>query len=127
MLDCGVRIQEGDETFRVAVPVLAVRLAALQNDQQAAAEVAGETAARIALLDSIGGATVAVEAYLGGSAIRLGDLAAMQAGQILVLTQPAGSQLDGVVNGKMKFRGEWIALGDRHGLQVESIVEAGKK
>jgi flagellar motor switch protein FliM len=63
------------------------------------------------------------------SAIRLGDLAAIEAGQILVLTQPAGSQFECAVNGKTKFRGEWISLGDRHGLQVESIVtaEAGAK
>jgi flagellar motor switch/type III secretory pathway protein FliN len=64
-----------------------------------------------------------VEAYLGGSSIRLGDLAAMQKGQILVLTQPAGSQLECAINGRTKFRGEWIALGDRHGLQVDAIVD----
>jgi flagellar motor switch protein FliM len=130
VLNCSVRVQEQDDTFRVAVPVLAVRLAAQQNEQKAAAEVAGETAARTALLETVGTATLELEAYLGGSSIRLGDLAAMQAGQILVLTQPAGSQLDCVVNGKTKFRGEWIALGDRHGLQVESLVDAevgGKK
>ncbi|MEI9975165.1 MAG: FliM/FliN family flagellar motor C-terminal domain-containing protein [Ignavibacteriota bacterium] len=69
-----------------------------------------------------GTATLEVEAVLEGSSIRLADLAAMQTGQILVLAQPAGSQLECVVNGKTKFRGEWIALGDRHGLQVQSLV-----
>lgn len=123
VLNCMMRMQDVDETFRVAVPALAVRLAALQNEQKAAAEVAGETAARNTLLEVLGTATVQVEAFLGGSEIRLGDLAAMQAGQILVLTQPAGSQLECAINGKVKFRGEWIALGDRHGLQVEAIVE----
>jgi flagellar motor switch protein FliM len=127
VLNCSLRMQEQDDTFRIAVPVLAVRLAALENEQKAAAEVAGETAARAARLEALAAATLEVEAYLGGSAIRLGDLAAMQAGQILVLTQPAGSQLECAVNGKTKFRGEWIALGDRHGLQVESIVDAEVK
>jgi flagellar motor switch protein FliM len=127
VLNCSLRIQEEDDTFRVAVPVLAVRLAALENEQKAAAEVAGETAARTARLESLAAATVEVEAYLGGSAIRLGDLAAMQAGQILVLTQPAGSQMQCAVNGKTKFRGEWVSLGDRHGLQVESIVDVAAK
>jgi len=122
VLNCSVQIQEESAAFRVAVPVLAVRLAAQQNEQKAAAEVAGETAARTALLETVGAAILDVEASLSGSSIRLGDLAAMQVGQILVLTQPAGSQLDCSVNGKTKFRGEWIALGDRHGLQVESMV-----
>jgi hypothetical protein len=40
-----------------------------------------------------------------------------------VLTQPAGSLLQCTVNGKTKFLGEWIALGDRAGLQVDSLVE----
>lgn len=123
ILNCNLRIQEQDDSFRVAVPVLAIRLAALENEQRAAAEVAGETAARTARLESLGAATLEVEAYLGGSSIRLGDLAAMQKGQILVLTQPAGAQLECAINGKTKFRGEWIALGDRNGLQVESIVD----
>lgn len=126
ILNCTVRIQEEDMPFRVAVPVLAVRLAAQQKEQKAAAAVAGETAARTALLEVVGAATVQVEAFLGGSSIRLGDLAAMQPGHILMLTQPAGSQLDCVVNGKTKFRGDWIALDDRHALQLESIVDAAQ-
>jgi flagellar motor switch protein FliM len=124
VLNCTVRLQDEDETFRVAVPVLAVRLAARQNEQKAAAEMAGETAARAGRLDALGDAALAVEACLGGSLIRLGDLAAMQSGQVLVLTQPAGTQLDCVINGKTKFRGEWIGLGDRHGLQIEALVDA---
>ena len=123
VLNCKVSIAENEDTFRVAVPVLAVRLAALQNEQKAAAEVSGETAARTARLDAVSGATVQLEAILSGSSIRLGDLAAMQAGQILVLTEPAGSQLDCLVNGKAKFRGEWIAFGDRHGLQVDAVID----
>jgi flagellar motor switch protein FliM len=119
-----IRIVEDEETFRIAVPVLAVRVAALQNEQHAAGEVAGETSARTALLEVISGATVQLEAVLGGSSIRLGDLAAMQPGQILALTQPAGSQLDCLINGKAKFRGDWIAHGDRQGLQVDAVVDS---
>ena len=124
VLNGKVKIAEDEETFRVAVPVLAVRLAALQNEQNPTSEVAGEAAARAALLEVVSGATVQLEAVLGGSSIRLGDLAAMQPGQILVLTQPAGAQLDCLVNGKAKFRGEWVAHGDRHGLQVDAVVDS---
>jgi len=127
VLNCNLRIQEQDETLRVAVPVLAVRLAAIESEKKAAAEAAGENAARAARLETLGAANMELEAFLSGSSIRLGDLAAMQAGQILMLTQPAGSQFECAVNGKTKFRGEWISLGDRHGLQVESIVEAADK
>jgi hypothetical protein len=40
------------------------------------------------------------------------------------LNQPAGTRLECLVNGKTKYRGEWIAMGDHHGLQVEGVSEA---
>jgi flagellar motor switch protein FliM len=124
VLNCKIRLAEAEESFRVAIPVLAIRLAALQSQQNAAGQMTGETAARTARLEAVSGAILQLEAVLGGSSqIRLGDLAAMQPGQILVLTQPAGSQLDCLVNGKAKFRGEWIAQGDRRGLQVDALVD----
>jgi len=127
VLHCKVRLSETEESFRVAIPVLAIRLAALQQQQHAAGQVAGETAERAALLRVLGGATVQLEAVLGGSAIRLGELAAMQPGQILMIAQPAGSHLDCLVNGIAKFRGELISQGDHHGLQVDSLVSPPAK
>jgi flagellar motor switch protein FliM len=125
VLLCKVGLAETEETFRVAVPALAIRLAALQH--QAAGQDAGEAAARAALLGALHGATLQVEAIVGGSAIRLGELAAMRPGQILMIAQPAGSHLDCLVNGVVKFRGEWISNGDRHGLQVDSVVQPAVK
>jgi flagellar motor switch protein FliM len=122
ILNCNVKIGDGEETFRVAMPVLAVRLA-LENEEKASNEVTRETADRTAHLEVLGAAAVQLEIILGGSKIRLGDLAAMKPGQILVLTQPAATQLECLVNGKAKFRGEWIAHGDRHGLQVHAVID----
>jgi flagellar motor switch protein FliM len=72
----------------------------------------------------LGGATLQLEAVLCGSTLRMSDLGAMQPGQILMLGQPAGSALDCLVNGKAKFRGEWITQGDRPALQIDSLVES---
>ena len=122
VLHCRVKFAEAEEAFRVAVPMTAIRLAALQLEANASRKEDGELSARLARLEVLGGAAIQLEAVLAGSSIRLGDLAAMQPGQILVLTQPAGSQLQCLVNGKAKYRGEWIAQGDRHALQVETLV-----
>jgi flagellar motor switch protein FliM len=119
-----IEFAEAEETFRIAIPVLAVRLAALESERKAAVEAAGENAERTAVLEALSGATLELEAVLGGSSIRLGDLAVLQPGQILMLTRPAGSQLECLVNGKPKFRGEWIGDGSRQGLQVDEIVDA---
>jgi flagellar motor switch protein FliM len=123
VLHCEVKFSEAEEHFRVAIPVLAIRLAALQQEQHAAGQATAEAPTRAALLQAVSSATVQVEAVLGGSTIRLGDLAAIETGQILMIDQPATSQLDCLVNGKAKYRGDWISHDDRHGLQIESLVQ----
>jgi len=123
LLKGAVKVGESEETIRVAIPVLSVRLALLQQEQAAGQAPTG-TAARGGLLDALGGATLQLEAVLCGSTLRMSDLGAMQPGQILMLGQPAGSALDCLVNGKAKFRGEWITQGDRPALQIDSLVES---
>lgn len=122
VLKCLVRIGEAEESFRIAIPVLLVRLAVLQSEQtEGVASFA--TGARADLLEALSSASLQLEAVLSGSTLRMSDLAAMQKGQILVLAQPAGSALDCLVNGKPKFRGEWITQGDRPALQIDSVIE----
>jgi flagellar motor switch protein FliM len=123
VLKCSVRIGDSEELFRLAIPVLSVRLAVLQSEQ-AAGLAPVETPVLADLLEAVSAATLRLEAVLGGSTLRMSDLAAMQPGQILVLGQPAGSALDCLVNGKPKFRGEWITQGDRPAFQIDSVIEA---
>jgi flagellar motor switch protein FliM len=123
ILKCNVRLGEAEELFRVAVPVLSVRLAILQSEEAAGLSPA-QSPAHADLLDAVSSASLQLEAVLGGSSLRMSDLAAMQPGQVLVLGQPAGSPLDCLVNGKAKFRGEWITQGDRPAFQVDALVES---
>ena len=124
VLNCKVQVGENESTFRVAIPVLSVRLAALESERLAAGEAVSEPSERETVLEAVSAASLELEAILSGSSIRLGDLAELQAGQILMLTRPAGSQLECLVNGKPKYRGEWIADGDRHGLHVDTLVDS---
>jgi flagellar motor switch protein FliM len=126
VLKCAVRIGDCEESFRVAVPVLSVRLAVLQSER-ATGLAPAETSVLADRLEAVGGATLRLEAVLGGSTLRMSDLAAMQPGQILVLGQPAGSALDCLVNGKPKFRGEWVTQGDRPAFQIDSVIEAAAR
>lgn len=123
VLKCQVKFGEEETAFRVAMPVLSVRLAALENERKAAGDQ-GQDADRAAVLEALSGASLELEAVLRGSTIRLGDLAVLHPGQILMLSSPAGSQLECLINGKPKFRGEWVADGDRQGLHVDALVDA---
>jgi len=74
--------------------------------------------ARETILRALRRASVSVEAVLSGSTLRMGDLLAMEPGHVLMLAQPAGSPLECRINGKPKFRGEWINRGNRQTLEL---------
>jgi len=111
------RMELGDvhATLRIAVPAFLVRLAVLQCAPPA--EVASAPVQET-ILGSLRHAKGRVEAVLAGSTIRMGDLAAMERGHVLMLTQPARSPLELRINGKPKFRGEWVACGNRQALDL---------
>ena len=111
------RMEFGDvhATLRIAVPAFLVRLAVLNcaPPVEVASSPVQET-----ILGSLRRATARVEAVLAGSTIRMGDLVAMEPGQVLMLSQPARSPLELRINGKPKFRGEWVACGNRQALDL---------
>ena len=104
------------ETFRIAVPAFLARLAALQSASATAEEAPAPV--REMILGALRRANVSVEAVLSGSTLRMGDLLAMEPGHVLMLAQPAGSPLECRINGKPKFRGEWIRHGNRQALEL---------
>ena len=59
------------------------------------------------------------EAVLAGPSLRMSDLLALEAGQVLVLGEAAGSQLECRINGKTVFRGDWIHQGNQGALQIQ--------
>ncbi len=103
------------ETLRIAVPAFLARLAVLQ------CAPAAETAPaplQETILGSLRHANVSAEAVLAGSTIRMGDVLAMQPGHVLMLIQPARSPLELRINGRPKFRGEWVVSGSRPALNL---------
>jgi flagellar motor switch protein FliM len=112
--ECRLDFDGAQESFRVAAPAFLARLAALQLS----AVVPEESPApvRETILRALRGANVNVEAMLPGSTLRMGDLLAMEPGQVLMLAQPVGSPVECRIGGKPKFRGEWIDHGGRQAL-----------
>ena len=102
------------ETFRIAVPAFLARLAALQSASATAEEA--PAAVRELILGAVRRANVGVEAVLAGSTLRMGDLLAMEPGHVVMLFQAAGSPVECRINGKPKFRGEWIRHGNHQAL-----------
>lgn len=116
VFDCRLDVDNVPQTLRVAAPAFLARLAALQSAPARAEEAPAPV--RDMILHALRRASVNVEAVLSGSTLRMGDLLAMEPGHVLMLAQPAGSPLECRINGKPKFRGEWISRGNRQTLEL---------
>ena len=116
VLNCRIKFAAGEETFRLAVPALLVRLAVLDREREAALKPG--IAPYPGMLNILRHASFELEAVLEGSRLRMSDLLAIQPGEILMLEQPIGAPVQCRVNGKVKFRGELIQTGARRALQV---------
>lgn len=116
VFDCQLVLDNSPQTFRIAAPAFLARLAALQSTL--AVEEDAPAPVREIILAALRRGSVGVEAVLAGSTLRMKDLLAMERGHVLMLAQPTGSPLECRINGKTKFRGEWIAHGDREGLDL---------
>ena len=113
---CQLTLDNSRQFLHIAAPAFLARLAALEPTPDAEEEAPGEV--RETIFDALRHASLGVEAVLAGSTLRMKDLLAMERGHVLMLAQPAGSPLECRINGKPKFRGEWIAQGDRQALEV---------
>jgi len=116
VMNCRIKFASGEETLRLAIPALLVRLVALDRERELALQPAVKPYPGI--LDALRQASLELEAVLAGSSLRMSDLLAIEPGEILMLGQAVGAPLECRVNGQVKFRGELIQTGTRRAMQV---------
>jgi len=110
---------DAQESIRLAVPALMIRLA---SAGQSGAATASATPARPVLLEALRRADVRVEAVMGGPSLRMRDLLALAPGQVVMFGPPANCSIECLVNGVSKFRGELVSNGRHQAFQVESPI-----
>jgi len=113
---CQLTLDNSQQFLHIAVPAFLARLAALESMPGAEEGAPGEV--REIIFNALRRANLGVEAVLAGSTLRMKDLLAMERGHVLMLAQPVGSPLECRINGKPKFRGEWVAQSDRQALEL---------
>jgi len=114
VFECRLAVEETQEIFRIAVPALLARIAAMQSASEVIVETPGP--GRDLILNAMRRGNVTVEAVLSNTTLRMGDLLAMEPGHVLMLSQAAGSPVECRIGGKTKFCGDWIRLANRHAL-----------
>jgi flagellar motor switch protein FliM len=75
-----------------------------------------------ATLDLLMGSQVALQVWLEGSEMRLGDLMRLQEGQIVRLDHPVERTAVCTLNGTSSFNGQIVSTGRRRAFQVDEII-----
>jgi flagellar motor switch protein FliM len=114
VFECHLALDDAQEIFRIAVPALLARIAALQSASAAVEETPAPV--REMIFGALRRGNVSVEAVLPNSTLRMRDLLAMEPGHVLLVAQAAGSPVECRIGGKPKFRGDWIRHANRHAL-----------
>jgi flagellar motor switch protein FliM len=107
--------------FAVVIPAFLARLslkyAGFNLDETIPVDTGPiSTPARIA--KALGSAKVDMDAVLSNLTIRIGDLAELAPGQILLAEKAEDSTFECLVNKRTQFRGELVSAGDRYGFQL---------
>ena len=75
-----------------------------------------------ATLELLLGGQVAVQVWLDGSEMRLGDLLRLQEGQVVRLDHPVERMAVCTLNGVSSFSGQIVSTGQRRAFQVEDGI-----
>lgn len=72
------------------------------------------------LIENVG---VRLEAYLGGAAMTVGELAAFRAGSVIPLDAPLNQAVELRLNGLAIAKGELVAVGDKFAVRLLEICK----
>lgn len=72
------------------------------------------------LIEHVG---VRLEAYLGGAAMTVGELAACRAGSVIPLDAPLNQAVELRLNGVAIAKGELVAVGDKFAVRLVEICK----
>ncbi len=92
-----------------------------QNPEAPTAEQEGHQPERGIRTQLIENVNVRVEAYLGGTRISIGDLAALGEGAVLPLDAPLNQSVELRLNGVPIAKGELVAVGDNFAVRLSEI------
>ncbi len=114
-----VRIGDNSGMMNIGIPSIIVKMLRQKFDQQWSvrrSHASEEERSRI--LHLIREAPLMMDTRLQGQSMKVSDLLRLEEGQVLTFDFPLARPLDGMVNGKLKYRGQVMSLGRKRGFQV---------
>jgi flagellar motor switch protein FliM len=119
----GIEIRIGDNVgmMNIAVPSIIAKMMRQKFDQQWSMRRTQSTEAeQAAMLARIRPSRLALDVRLRGPRLLARDLLRLIEGDVLILDYPVSRPLDGLLNGKLRFRGLVVASGRKRGFLLET-------
>jgi flagellar motor switch protein FliM len=117
----GVEIRTGESTgmMNMAMPAIIIKMMRQKFEQQWSVRKAESTGTeQERMLRFLKDATVQLDSRLEGATFTVEDFLGLEDGDLLTFDHPLGRTLDCTVNGKQKFKGQVVRLGNKKGFRI---------
>jgi flagellar motor switch protein FliM len=121
----GIEIRIGDNVgmMNIAVPSIIAKMMRQKFDQQWSMRRTQSTEAeQTAMLALIQPALLRLEVRLRGPQLLVSDLMSLEEGDVLTFDFPTGRPLEGLLNGKLRFRGSIVDKGRKRSFLLQSAA-----
>ncbi len=115
-----IRIGETVGMMNIAMPSIIIKMMRQKFDQQWSVRKSESTEAeRSRIFRLIRQAAIRLDTRLEGPTLLLRELLALQEGDVLTFDYPVARPLNGIVNGKLKFKGQVVSTGRKRAFRVD--------
>jgi flagellar motor switch protein FliM len=121
-----VRIGEISGMLSLAIPSVVIKMMRQKTDALETLDVPQDPALTAQILGRIRPGLVRLDALLTGARVPVGDLAALEVGDVLTLQQPEQTPVVLRVNGKPKCVGQVIGRDGKRAFRVDGMIKAKK-
>jgi flagellar motor switch protein FliM len=118
----GVEMRTGDSTgmMNMAMPAIVIKMMRQNFEQQWSVRRAESSESEQERMQRVlEGAIVEMDSRLEGASLTIEDFLNLHEGDLLEFDHPLERSLDGIVNGKFKFKGQVVSLGHKKAFRID--------
>jgi flagellar motor switch/type III secretory pathway protein FliN len=120
--DIDIEVRTGDATgmMNLAMPAIIIKMMRQKFEQQWSVRKAESSEAeQERMLRFLCDATVEIDSRLEGASFTVEEFLGLVEGDLLLFDHPLHRSFDGIINGKLKFKGQIIRVGNNKALRID--------
>ena len=118
----GIEVRTGDSTgmMNMAMPAIIIKMMRQKFEQQWSVRKAESSEAeQERMLGFLGDAVVEFDSRLEGARFSVEDFLSLEEGDLVTFDHPLQRSVDGIINGKVKFKGQLVRVGNNKAFRIE--------